>query len=146
MPCALRCQREPPACVSTHLALIVTTHAWLCLCACLRVLQAMSIDAASVTLKRRIGGGHFGDLWEAVWEGIPVAVKVAHGTSRDVVDALLREVEVAKTIKAHPNVVTVYGVVHAADDELRLLLEYCEDGSLLDWLRARDSVSVAPWC
>ena len=38
---------------------------------------------------------------------------------------------------------TVYGVCDGADGELQLALEYCEGGSLLDWLRRLDKVCVA---
>ncbi len=58
---------------------------------------------------------------------------------------LLREVKVAVSIKPHPNLVTVYGVCDGADGELQLVLEYCEDGSLLqpEWLRRLDKVCAA---
>jgi hypothetical protein len=89
-----------------------------------------------VRKKRRIAGGHFGEVWLGKWEGIKVAIKSAKGTSREVVDALLREVEVAKSIAPHPNIVRVYGVSEAAvGGELQLLMEYCEGGGLLEWLQ-----------
>jgi hypothetical protein len=40
----------------------------------------------------------------------------------------------------HPNLVIVYGVCDGVDGELQLVLEYYEDGSLLDWLRRLDKV------
>jgi hypothetical protein len=43
--------------------------------------------------------------------------------------------------------VIVYGVCDGADGELQLVLEYCEDGSLLDWLRRLETVcGAAPVC
>jgi serine/threonine protein kinase len=93
-----------------------------------------------VVKSRHIAGGFFGEVWQGEWEGTPVAIKVAKGASPQARDALLREVEVAVSIKAHPNLVTVYGVCDGADGELQLVLEYCEDGSLLDWLRRLDKV------
>jgi serine/threonine protein kinase len=74
---------------------------------------------------------------------VPVAIKVAKGASPRAVEALLREVEVAVSIKAHPNLVTVYGVCDGVDGELQLVLEYCEDGALLDSLRRLDKVCAA---
>jgi serine/threonine protein kinase len=65
---------------------------------------------------------------------------VAKGASPKAVDAMLREVEVAVSIKVHPNVVIVYGVCDGVDGQLQLVLEYCEDGALLDWLRRLDKV------
>ncbi len=88
-----------------------------------------------VKKNRHIAGGFFGEVWQGEWEGVPVAIKVAKG-----VEALLREVEVAMSLKLHPNLVVVYGVCNGADGELQLVLEYCEDGALLDWLRRLDKV------
>jgi serine/threonine protein kinase len=91
---------------------------------------------------RRVAGGFFGEVWQGEWEGVSIAIKVARTSSPQAVEALLREVDVAVPLKAHPNVVTVYGVCDGADGELQLVLEYCEDGSLLDWLRCLDKVCV----
>ena len=85
-----------------------------------------------VKKSRYIAGGFFGEVWQGEWDGQPVAIKVAKGASPKAVEALLREVDVAVSIKAHPNLVTVYGVCVGVDDELQLVLEYCEDGALLD--------------
>jgi serine/threonine protein kinase len=96
---------------------------------------------SGVVKTRRIAGGHFGEVWLGEWEGVSVAIKEAKGASRQAVEALLREVEVAVSIKAHPNVVTVYGVCDAADGgELLLVSDFCEDGALLDWLLRHDTV------
>jgi hypothetical protein len=92
---------------------------------------------------RHIAGGVFSEVWQGEWEGVPVAIKVAKGASPRAVEALLREVEVAMSIKLHPNLVAVYGVCDGADGELQLVLEYCEDGALLDWLRRLDKVCAA---
>jgi hypothetical protein len=97
----------------------------------------MSGKLRGVVKIRRIAGGHFGEVWQGEWEGVSVAVKEAKGTSIEAVDALLREVAVAVSIKAHPN-----GVCDGAGGELLLVSELCEDGALVDWLRARDKV----WC
>jgi serine/threonine protein kinase len=113
----------------------------------LAILKAARIKSSSVRKKRRIAGGHFGEVWLGKWEGIKVAIKTAKGTSRDVVEALLREVEVAKSIPPHPNIVRVYGVCDAADGgELQLLMEYCDGGGLLDWLEKRTDHKVRASC
>jgi hypothetical protein len=88
-----------------------------------------------VKKSRFIAGGFFGEGWQGEWEGVPVAIKVARGASPTAAEALLREVEVAVNLKVHPNLVIVYGVCDGADGELQLVLEYCDDGALLDWLR-----------
>jgi serine/threonine protein kinase len=78
-----------------------------------------------VKKSRYIAGGFFGEVWQGEWEGTPVAIKVAKGASPKAEETLLREVVVAMSLKAHPNVVTVYGVCDGADGELQLVLEYC---------------------
>jgi serine/threonine protein kinase len=90
-----------------------------------------------VKKSRYIAGGFFGEVWQGEWEGTPVAIKVAKGASPKAEETLLREVVVAMSLKAHPNVVTVYGVCDGADGELQLVLEYCEGGALHDWLRGQ---------
>jgi serine/threonine protein kinase len=87
-----------------------------------------------------VAAGNFGEVWQGEWEGTPVAIKVAKGASRQSREALQREVEVAVNLKVHPNLVIVYGVCDGAEGELQLVLEYCEDGALLGWLRRLDKV------
>jgi serine/threonine protein kinase len=99
-----------------------------------------------VVKTHRLAGGHFGEVWQGEWEGVSVAIKEAKGAATEAVDALLREVAVAVSIKAHPNVVTVYGVCDGAGGEVLLVSELCEDGALLDWLRARDKVRCGVVC
>jgi hypothetical protein len=96
-----------------------------------------------VVKSRHIAAGFFGEVWQGEWEGVPVAIKVAKGASPKAVEALLREVEVAMSIKLHPNLVAVYGVCDGTDGELQLVLEYCEDGALPDWLCRLDKVCGA---
>ncbi len=113
-----------------------------------RVLHGVVVRAGMSKLRgvkknRHIAGGFFGEVWQGEWEGVPVAIKVAKGASPKAVEALLREVEVAMSLKLHPNLVAVYGVCDGADGELQLVLEYCEDGALLDWLRRLDKVCGA---
>jgi hypothetical protein len=96
-----------------------------------------------VKKNRFIAGGFFGEVWQGEYDGQPVAIKVAKRASPKAVEALLREVEVAMSLKLHPNLVAVYGVCDGADGELQLVLEYCEDGALLDWLRRLDKVCGA---
>jgi predicted Ser/Thr protein kinase len=107
---------------------------------CTVSLGAAMSKLRGVKKNRHIAGGFFGEVWQGEWEGVPVAIKVAKGASPKAVEALLREVDVAMSLKLHPNLVAVYGVCDGADGELQLVLEYCEDGALLDWLRRLDKV------
>jgi hypothetical protein len=93
----------------------------------------------TVRKTKMLGAGSFGEVWQGEWDGEPVAIKVSKGSTKVAVDALLREADVAVSLKGHPNVVRVLFAQETAG-ELQLVLEYCEDGSLLDWLRGLGKV------
>ncbi len=81
-----------------------------------------------------IGEGATGSVVTATWNATKVAVKVTSEKSEDA-DALRREVELYDMIGRQGNVVTLYGVcTDATDGHLRLVMEYCSNGSLDKWL------------
>jgi serine/threonine protein kinase len=87
----------------------------------------------TVRKTKMLGAGSFGEVWQGEWDGEPVAIKVSKGTSKMAVDALLREADVVVSLKGHPNVRVLFAQETAG--ELQLVLEHCEDGSLLDWFQ-----------
>ena len=92
------------------------------------------IDAADLELVKKLGGGHFGEVWLAMWEKrTKVAVKWLKGANTD--EEFLKEIHLMKKIK-HPNIIHYYGLSpDPATSVMRLVTELMEDGSLLDWLR-----------
>jgi predicted Ser/Thr protein kinase len=83
-----------------------------------------------------LGGGRFGDVYVAWWDGTAVAIKVAAGISEVARAAMQRELRIIQALKAHPHVLTVFGLCSDAPDrKLRVVMELCAHGSLLDWLR-----------
>lgn len=91
------------------------------------------IPANEIQLVRKIGGGFFGQVWEALWHShTKVAVKwLTNGGSND---EFLSEVRILKKVK-HPHVIVCYGLsLDPQTNTLRLVTEML-DGSLLDYLR-----------
>jgi serine/threonine protein kinase len=64
-----------------------------------------------------------------------VAVKV-NGLRASDKAALEKEVELFSRLSPHSNVVTVFGICSdAPDQKVRLVMQLCSEGSLLDWLK-----------
>ena len=86
---------------------------------------------------RKIGGGFYGEVWEALWHGkTRVAVKwLRDADTRE----LLSEIDMMRKVK-HPNIVVFFGA--AKDPEtssLRIVTELMDE-SLLSFLRERESL------
>ena len=105
------------------------------------------ITRSCVTLITELGKGNFGSVWKGMLDesartGVPgylVAVKQVHDSSIEAVSDLIHEAALMAQLDAHPNLVSIVGVV-TAGDPLLLVLCYCEHGSLYSVLRqgARD--------
>jgi serine/threonine protein kinase len=107
------------------------------------------IKRANVRLSERLGAGQFGEVWKATLDeskigGVPgylVAVKMLTGEAgAEAASELLREATVMAQIEPHENIVAIVGVVTRGNPRL-LLVPFCEKGSLLDVLRAREQAS-----
>jgi hypothetical protein len=83
-------------------------------------------------LVKRIGGGHFGEVWMAKWNALTnVAVKWL--LTENANEEFLAEVQVLQKVR-HPHVIETYGVSMDEESRLRLVTELL-DTSLLDYLR-----------
>ncbi|XP_039452494.2 uncharacterized protein LOC120431441 [Culex pipiens pallens] len=82
-------------------------------------------------IKQKIGGGHYGEVFEAMWKrcGKTVAVK----TSKDP-KALIKEAAIMKDLK-HPNLVQLMGVC-TREPPYYLIIESMSHGNLVDFLRS----------
>ncbi|PRP87994.1 hypothetical protein PROFUN_04422 [Planoprotostelium fungivorum] len=83
-----------------------------------------------------IGSGSFGVVYKADWRELSVAIKQIRSesvTEGQVVD-FLREVGIIQSLRAHPNVVTFVGITYPPSP-LSLVTEFCEGGSLYNYLR-----------
>ncbi len=93
---------------------------------------------AHLTHPRRLGKGAFGDvdLAEYVERGLMVAVK-CNGTNCKDTAAIDNERRLYDKLLLHPhdNILPVYGIcTDAPDGKVRLVMKYCEKGSLDDYL------------
>ncbi|PRP77606.1 hypothetical protein PROFUN_00467 [Planoprotostelium fungivorum] len=86
------------------------------------------LDWSEFKSVHEIGSGSFGVVYKAEWRELSVAV----------VD-FLREVGIIQGLRAHPNVVTFVGITYPPSP-LSLVTEFCEGGSLYNYLR-REPVS-----
>jgi hypothetical protein len=91
-----------------------------------------------LTHPRRLGNGAFGDvdLAEYVERGLMVAVK-CNGTACADAAAIDNERRLYDKLLLHPhdNILPVYGIcTDAPDGKVRLVMKYCEKGSLDDYL------------
>ena len=68
------------------------------------------ISARHVTVKRRVGAGFFGEVFEGSWRSIPVALKTLTSQSESAALEMLKESDVLETLD-HPNVLRFYGIV-----------------------------------
>eukprot|EP01117_Protostelium_nocturnum_P013138 TRINITY_DN4883_c0_g1_i1.p1 TRINITY_DN4883_c0_g1~~TRINITY_DN4883_c0_g1_i1.p1 ORF type:complete len:906 (-),score=213.57 TRINITY_DN4883_c0_g1_i1:66-2783(-) len=83
-----------------------------------------------------VGSGAFGVVFRADWRELKIAVKQIKNenvTSQQVTE-FLREVSVIRGLRSHPNVVLFLGITFPPQN-LSLVTEFCEMGSLYDYLR-----------
>ena len=109
-----------------------------------RMSSAWQIQRQEVTLGRRLGSGAFGDVYEAKYREVTVAVKLL----REWEDArssyqFQREILFMQTIR-HPNIVLFVGAGPSEDTrEPFLVLEYMSRGTLKDLLYNTDDVCIS---
>eukprot|EP00731_Ephydatia_muelleri_P006434 Em0003g682a len=114
----------------------------------LPLLSQQSI-AAQIVLEELVGKGRFGEVWRGAYKGDSVAVKIFH-TREEV--SWNHEVDIYQTcLLRHPNVLR-YVASDSKDMgmqmQLWLITEFCEHGSLYDYLQthALDEVGVLRLC
>eukprot|EP01117_Protostelium_nocturnum_P005022 TRINITY_DN1814_c0_g1_i5.p1 TRINITY_DN1814_c0_g1~~TRINITY_DN1814_c0_g1_i5.p1 ORF type:complete len:1367 (+),score=346.67 TRINITY_DN1814_c0_g1_i5:84-4184(+) len=93
------------------------------------------IDYNQLSHLEEVGSGAFGVVYRGRWRKTDVAVKQVkreHANNNKQVSEFLKEVEILKTLRPHPNVVLLLGIVL---QPLSLVTEFCEGGSLFRYLR-----------
>ncbi|PRP74113.1 putative ATPase [Planoprotostelium fungivorum] len=105
------------------------------------VIQDISIGAAQRSLidfnefehLKEIGRGGFGVVSRAKWRQVSVAIKTEEVTEAQV-KGFLQEVVILQRLRSHPNVVMYIGFCFPPQP-LALVTEYCEGGSLYEYLK-----------
>lgn len=116
-----------------------------------------SIRFSELNLQDVIGGGGFGQVWRASWQGTPVAVKVLTGSAqkehvaKSVLEEFAAEINMVSGMR-HPNICLYMGA--CLDPPNRAIVtELAANGSLWDALRqplnppysAADGVTSTSW-
>lgn len=102
-----------------------------------------TIAYADLLFLKQIGGGGFGAVWQGVWRGTPVAIKVLTTTSTQspMEAAFGEEVAVLERMR-HPNICLLLGVCWE-DGRRAIVTELVSRGSLWDALRTPFGVKVS---
>ncbi|XP_070614580.1 tyrosine-protein kinase ABL1 isoform X3 [Erythrolamprus reginae] len=92
------------------------------------------IERTDITMKHKLGGGQYGEVYEGVWKkyNLTVAVKTLKEDTMEV-EEFLKEAAVMKEVK-HPNLVQLLGVC-TREPPFYIITEFMTYGNLLDFLR-----------
>ncbi|XP_077505717.1 tyrosine-protein kinase Abl isoform X1 [Amblyomma americanum] len=92
------------------------------------------IDRTDIVMKHRLGGGQYGDVYEALWKryNLTVAVKTLKEDTMALKD-FLEEAAIMKEMK-HPNLVQLIGVC-TREPPFYIITEFMAHGNLLEYLR-----------
>ncbi|KAI5734807.1 hypothetical protein M8J77_010645 [Diaphorina citri] len=92
------------------------------------------INRTDIVMKHKLGGGQYGDVYEAVWKryNMTVAVKTLKEDTMALKD-FLDEAAIMKEMK-HPNLVQLLGVC-TREPPFYIITEFMSKGNLLDYLR-----------
>nr|AAT67598.1 Src tyrosine kinase 3 [Suberites domuncula] len=91
------------------------------------------IERSSIVLKKRLGAGQFGEVWQGVWNGTtPVAVKQLKPNTMAVED-YLAEAQIMKKLQ-HEKLIQLYAVC-SKTQPVYIVTELMKNGSLLDYLQ-----------
>ncbi|KAK7455056.1 hypothetical protein BaRGS_00039527 [Batillaria attramentaria] len=96
------------------------------------------IERTEIAMKHRLGGGQYGDVYEAVWKRYnkTVAVKTLKEDTMALKD-FLEEASIMKEMK-HPNLVQLLGVC-TREPPFYIVTEFMPQGNLLDYLRSNSN-------
>ena len=94
------------------------------------------VDRSTLTFKKRLGVGNFGEVWEGLWNGTTkVAIKtLKEGTMKP--EAFLEEAEIMKKL-IHSRLVQLFAVC-SREEPIYIVAELMQNGSLLEYLRGPD--------
>ncbi|KAG5678000.1 hypothetical protein PVAND_007711 [Polypedilum vanderplanki] len=93
------------------------------------------ISRTDIVMKHKLGGGQYGEVYEAIWKryGNTVAVKTLKEETMPFKD-FLEEAAIMKEMK-HPNLVQLIGVC-TREPPFYIITEFMSHGNLLDFLRS----------
>jgi serine/threonine-protein kinase len=96
--------------------------------------------------QKLLGAGSFGEVWLAIREGgiadTRLAIKLPRSPGINL-EAIRQEARLWALASNHPNIVPVFEA-NVYDGRVVIASEYCEEGSLADYLRVRGGGAVSP--
>nr|XP_044604344.1 tyrosine-protein kinase Srms isoform X4 [Equus asinus] len=94
------------------------------------------------TLRRRLGEGYFGEVWEGVWRGsVPVAVKVIRSAHMKLAD-LAKEIQTLKSLR-HERLIRLHAVC-SAGEPVYIVTELMRKGNLQAFLGSPEGQALSP--
>lgn len=104
---------------------------------------AYTIESSEVRLGRRLGGGSFGDVYEAMYQFQKIAVKQYVGIPLRPDDRakMVAEIALMASLK-HKYLLAFLGVIELPSGAPSLVMEYGEKGSLYEYLGTHEDI---PW-
>ena len=87
------------------------------------------IEWSSVQLKKQLGAGQFGEVWEGIWNGTLVAIKTLK-TEIVEMQAFLAEFQLMKKLQ-HEHIIQLYGVC-TEGEPVYIVTELMKNGSRVD--------------
>lgn len=89
--------------------------------------------SVSFDYKKKLGEGHFGEVWLVVETGLNITCAVKRIPIGKVInkDNFFHEAQILKEAE-HPNTIKVYDTGYLSDSEIYMTMEYFEKGSLED--------------
>ncbi|XP_022909012.2 tyrosine-protein kinase Abl isoform X2 [Onthophagus taurus] len=99
------------------------------------------INRTDIVMRHKLGGGQYGDVYEAVWKryNMTVAVKTLKEDTMALKD-FLEEAAIMKEMK-HPNLVQLMGVC-TREPPFYIITEFMSKGNLLDYLRNANKQNI----
>lgn len=100
------------------------------------------INRTDIIMKQKLGGGQYGDVYEAKWRkyNVTVAVKTLKEDTMAVKD-FLEEASIMKEMR-HPNLVQLIGVC-TLEPPFYIITEFMPYGNLLDYLRNAERETIS---
>ncbi|KAK5980959.1 Non-specific protein-tyrosine kinase [Trichostrongylus colubriformis] len=111
--------------------------------------QPWELASEKVTMITKVGAGAYGEVWKGVMRESPnkpaveVAIKVKriNAENKAVLDEMYKEARLMRQYK-HKNVVSFYGIVLKGNDDVMIVMEYVDGGSLKDHLKKTKDIPV----
>ena len=101
--------------------------------------QYREIPFSELSLLVVLGSGASGSVYKGRWRNALVAVKHVPLDSSEALKSIRSELQVMSSLGNHPNIIPFIGACTSMQDSLYIVLKFCEQGSLYDYLLVKKS-------